>query len=148
MRRCAIEVLENERFDGVHAVVDACGHDEDGERILVWRVETELRGRPEEEGADIHRRAGGMRRDELSVQRDSQINAIKEVLLRDRRHGDELGRALHAKGVLVGPEDSDGAVVLAEGFHALVALHAVVEAGGHAVDREVGRGDEAGWGPC
>ena len=51
------------------------------------------------------------------------------------------------RAFLVRAEDGDGAVVLAEGFHALVALHAVVEAGGHAVDGEVGGGDEAGWRP-
>ena len=55
---------------------------------------------------------------------------------------------LHALRVLVGPEDVYALVGgVAKGFQALVALHAVVEAGRHAVDAEVGVGDELGVGP-
>ena len=49
--------------------------------------------------------------------------------------------------VLLGTEDLDAPGGGAEGFLAFVALLAVVEAGGHAVNGEVGRGDEAGWRP-
>jgi hypothetical protein len=38
----AVEVLKNEGIDGVHAVVDASGHDEDDERVLLGRAETQL----------------------------------------------------------------------------------------------------------
>ena len=55
---------------------------------------------------------------------------------------------LHAACIHAGAEDGDGRVVRgAEGFEAFVALLAVVEAWGHAVDAEVGRGDELGGGP-
>lgn len=55
---------------------------------------------------------------------------------------------LHTTGVHVRAEDGNGGVVGgAEGFEALVALLAVVEAWGHAVDAEVRGGDEGGGGP-
>lgn len=55
---------------------------------------------------------------------------------------------LHALSVLLRTEDSYSFVIGgAEGFEAFVALLAVVEAGGHAVDAEEGGGDEFGRGP-
>jgi hypothetical protein len=55
---------------------------------------------------------------------------------------------LHTTGVHVRTEDRNGRVVgSAEGFEAFVALLAVVEAWGHAVDAEVWGGDEGGGGP-
>ena len=55
---------------------------------------------------------------------------------------------LHALGVLVRAEDVDGLVIgRAVGFHAFVALLAVVQAGRHAVDAEEGGFDERWLGP-
>jgi hypothetical protein len=55
---------------------------------------------------------------------------------------------LHAFGVLPGPEDGHGDVAWgAEGFEAFVALHAVVEGGGHAVEAEERVLDEFWSGP-
>lgn len=55
---------------------------------------------------------------------------------------------LHAFGIHVWTEDGDGRVVGgAEGLETFVALLAVVETRSHAVDAEVGRGDELGGGP-
>lgn len=55
---------------------------------------------------------------------------------------------LHAFGIHVWTEDGDGGVVgSTEGLETFIALLAVVETGSHAVDAEVGRGDELGSGP-
>ena len=142
---CAVEVFENQGFDGVHAVIDAGGHDEDGEGVFVRWVEAELSRGAEEERADVHCCAGFVGRDEFGVERDGEVDTVEEVLFWDLWDGDEIGGALHAESVLVGAEDGDGTVWLAEGFHAFVALDSVVEAGGHAVDGEMGGGDEARW---
>ena len=142
-----VEVFEDEGVDGVYAVVDACGHDEDDEGVFVWWVEAELGGGAEEEWADVHCCAGFVRWDEFGVHGDGEVDAVDEVLFRDWRDGDEFGRALHAEGVLVGAEDCDLAGGSAEGFHAFIALHAVVETWCHAVYGEVRGGDKAWWRP-
>ena len=54
----------------------------------------------------------------------------------------------HSGCVILGSEYRDGVVGgRAEGFHSFVGLLAVVEAGGHAVDGEVGGGYEGWFGP-
>ena len=58
MRGRAVEVFEDQGFDGVHAVVDSGGHDEDGEGVFRLVGQAKLCGRAEEEGADVH---GGRR---------------------------------------------------------------------------------------
>ena len=55
---------------------------------------------------------------------------------------------LHALSVLLWAEDVDGLVIRrAVGFHALVALLAVVQAGCHAMDVQERRSDECGSRP-
>lgn len=143
----AVKVLEDQGVDRVHAVVDARRHHEDHERVLVGRAEAELRARPEQQRPDVHGRAGLVGRDELGVQGHGEVDALHEQVLGHGGHGDVLGGPLHALGVLVGAEDGDAAVGLAEGLHPLVTLHAVVQTGRHAVDGEVGGGDPAWFAP-
>jgi hypothetical protein len=66
----------------------------------------------------------------------------------DFGHADKGGRVLHTASIHIRTENGDGRVVgSAEGFETFVALLAVVEAWGHAVDAEVWGGDEGGGGP-
>lgn len=146
--RGAVKVFQDQGIDGMHAVVDAGRHHKHHKGICVWRGEAQLRGRPEEQGADVHRGAGFMGRDELGVGGDGELDALQEEILRDGGHGDELCGAAEARGVAVGAEDGDLARWVAEGFEAFVGLLAVVEAGGHAVEGEEGGGDKFGGRPC
>jgi hypothetical protein len=131
----AVEVLENEGVDGVHAVVDASGHDEDHESVLLRRAETQLRRASEEERTNVHGRAGTVRRDELGVQADGQLNAVPEVLGGDMRDRDGRSGVLHALCVGLRTEDVDGLVVgRTVGFKTFVALLSVVEGGCHSMD--------------
>ena len=54
---------------------------------------------------------------------------------------------LHSLSVLVRPENVDVVVWCAESLHALVALHAVVQGGSHAVNAKVRVFDENGVRP-
>ena len=106
-----IEVLKDEGIDGVHAVVDTGGHDEDHESVLLRRAKTQLCGASEEKRTDVHGRAGTVGRDKLSVQADGELDTVPEVLGRDVRNGDGGSRVLHALGVGLGTEDVDSLVV-------------------------------------
>lgn len=89
-----------------------------------------------------------MRRHELSIERHGQVHTLQEVIGWDGRDGNAFCGPLHAGCVLGGAEDGDGLVAwVTEGFETFVALLAVVEAGGHAVEGEVGRAHKAGGGP-
>ena len=89
-----------------------------------------------------------MRRDEFGIQADGEVDALVEQVDGDFGDGDEFGRVLHALGVHGGAEDGDALVVRGpERFQAFVALLAVVEARGHAMDPQVGILDETGRGP-
>lgn len=80
-----------------------------------------------------------MRRDELSVQADGELNAVSEVLCRNMGDGDGSGGVLHALGVLLRAEDVDGLVVRrAVSLQALVTLLTVVESGRHSMDAKEG----------
>src|ERR1700761_9722491 len=70
------------------------------------------------------------------------------MLLRHWRDRNILCGPLHPQGILIRSEDGDVTVRLAECFHPLVALHAVVETRRHAVDGHVRRGHEAWFAPC
>lgn len=63
----SVELLEDQGGDGVDAVVDAHGEHEDEEGVFFGRVEAELGRGAEEEGADVHRCACGVRGDEFGV---------------------------------------------------------------------------------
>ena len=130
-----VEVLKNEGVDGVDAVVDTSGHNEDHEGVLLRRAETQLCRASEEKRTNVHGRAGAVRRNKLGVQADGELDALPEVLSGNMRDGDGGSRVLHALGVGLGTEDVDGLVVRrAVCLEALVALLAVVETGCHAVD--------------
>ena len=141
----AVKILEDQGVDGLRAVVDARGHDEHAERVLLGRREAELGGGAEEEGPDVERGAGGVGRDEGGVEADGELDALEEARGGHGGDGDEGGGMGHAHGVRAGPEDGDAVVGCAEGFDAFVRLLPVVEAGRHAVNGEVGGGDEF-WG--
>lgn len=146
--RRAVEVLEDQRRDRVDAVVDADGQHVHKEGVLVRRAQAQLCGAAEEQRPDVHRGACGVGWDELGVQRDGQVHASREVRLRHGGNADEGRAVLHALRVLVGPEDLDFFVRgRSEGFEPFVALLAVVEARGHAVDAEIGVFDELGGAP-
>ena len=106
-----VEVLKDEGVNRVHTVVDTSGHDKDDESVLLRRAETQLCGASEKKRTDVHGRAGTVRRDELSVQADGELDAVPEMLGRDMRDGDGGSRVLHALGVGLGTEDVDGLVV-------------------------------------
>lgn len=148
VRRGAVKVVEDERVDGVGAVVDARGDHEDGEDVLLGRVEAELGGGAVQLGADVHGGAGLVGRDEAGVEGDGGLDGVEEEGLGDARHGDDVGGVLEAQGVLVRAEDVDcGVTGRAEGLEALVGLLAVVEGRGHAVDAHEGVRDELEGGP-
>lgn len=89
-----------------------------------------------------------MRGDKLGVPCDGHVDGVEEELFGRGRHGDEGGAVLHSARVHGRAEEVDAAVIGgAEGLEALVALLAVVEAWGEAVDREVGGDDEFGGSP-
>lgn len=101
-----------------------------------------------QEWTHIHAGARCMWGDKLGVPCDGHVDGFEEELFRRGRHGDEGGAVLHSARVHGGAEEVDTTVIWgAEGFEALVALLAVVEAWGEAVDREVGRDDEFGGSP-
>jgi len=130
------------------AVIDAGGQDVDDECILLWWAQAQLRGAAEEEGADVHRCACSVRGYILCIEAYSQMHTSPKHLHRHFRDRDKRGRMLHSLSVLLGAKDVDGLVGgVAEGFEAFVALLAVVEGGGHAVEAEEGGGDEGGGGP-
>jgi hypothetical protein len=134
-----VKVLKNECINRVNAVVHTSGHDEDDESVLFGRAQAQLSRATEQKRANVHGRPCAVGRNILGVQADGELDALLEVLDRDVGDGDGGGRVLHALGVLLGTEDVDGLVVGgAVGFQALVALLAVVEAGGHAVDSHEG----------
>lgn len=96
----------------------------------------------------IHAGAGRMWWDKLGVPCDGHVDGIDEETIGRGRHSDEGGAVVHAARVHVGAKEADAAVVGgAEGLEAFVALLAVVEARGEAVDREEGGDDELGRGP-
>ena len=142
--RGTVKVLQNQRLDGVRAVVDTRGDDEYRKEVLLRRAEAELGRATEDLGTDVQSRARLVRRDELGVQRDSGLDGVDEEVDGRGRDADELGAVLHALGVLVGAEDGDRVVAgKTESLETLVGLLAVVEGGRHAVHADVGVGDEA-----
>lgn len=72
------------------------------------------------------------------------MTALQEQLFGNWRDGNVRGRMHHASGILAGAEDGETVLRGTEGFNALVGLLAIVQAGGHSVDREV-RGADEGW---
>ena len=146
--RRAVEVLKNEGIDRVHTVVDTSGHDKHDESVLFRRAQAQLRAASEQERSDVHGGTSAVRRDKLGIEADGELDAVPEVVGRDVRDGDGGGGVLHALGVLLGTEDVDRLVVgCAVGLQALVALLAIVETWGHAMDAHEGRLDELRSGP-
>lgn len=105
--RRAIKVLEDERRDRVHAVVDADGQHVHQERVLLGRVQAQLRRAAKQQRPDVHCGAGAVRRYELGVERHGQVHAFVEVLGGYVGDANVRGRVLHALGVLLRPEDVD-----------------------------------------
>lgn len=84
-----------------------------------------------------------MGRHKFGVESDSRLDCGDKEVDRDRRDRDELGRVLEPGRVAVRAEYGDLVVAReAEGFEAFVGLLAVVEGRGHAVEADVGVGDE------
>ena len=76
------------------------------------------------------------------------MHRLEEDGFWELRDGDEGCGVLETGSVVLGAEDVDCLVVGgAEGFHALVGLLTIVEAGGHAMDTEERGGDESWFGP-
>lgn len=119
------------------AVVDARGHDEDAEHVLLGRDEAELGAGAVDLGADVHGGAGLVRRDELGVERDGRIHGLKEQLVGHGRARDELGRPPHAHRVSIRPEHRDGPVGPSERLQPFIGLLPVVQRRRHPVDADV-----------
>ncbi len=144
----AVEVVQDERLDGVRAVVDARGQDVDAKDVLLRRVQAELGRRAVDLRADVHGGAGGVRGHVFGIEGDCGFDGIDEEVGRDGRDRDELGAVLQAHGVAVRAKDRDGRVARqAESLEALVGLLTVVEGRRHAVDAHVGVGNETEWRP-
>jgi hypothetical protein len=85
-----------------------------------------------------------MRRHVLRVQTHGEVYGLLEQLNGDFRHTDERSRVLHALGVLLGSEDTNGLVIGApRGFQTLIALHSIIQARGHAMQAKEGIFDES-----
>ena len=148
MRSGTIKVLEDECRDRVYAVVNAYRQHPHHKCILLRRRQAQLRRASKQQRANVHSGSCSSRRHKLCIQCHGSFYAGLEVLDGDFGHADKGGRVLHAACIHARTEDGDGRVVGGtEGFETLVALLAVVETGGHAVDAQVGRGDEFGGGP-
>lgn len=148
VRRCAVEIVQDQTPHGVHAVVDAGGQHVDTECVFLWRGQAKLRAGAVDLRAHVHGGTGVVRREPLGVEGDGGAAGVDEQLLGHGRNRDELGAVLHADGVAVGAEDLDGGVTRgAEGLEPLVGLLAVVEGRGHAVYADVRVGDELERGP-
>lgn len=140
--RRAVEVVEDQALDGVHAVVDARGDHKDAERVLLGRRQAQLRAGAVDLRADVHGRARLVGRHKAGVQRHGRLAGLHKEIFGHGRHADHLGRVLHAHGVLVGAEQRNLVVAgHAKGLEALVGLLAVVERRRHAVDADEGVGD-------
>lgn len=137
VRRRAVELVQDQGLDGVRAVVDARGQDEDGEGVLVGRAEPQLGAGAVDLRAHVHGGARLVRGHELGVERHGGPHGAEEELVGHARHRDALGAVAHARRVAVGAEQRDGAAGRAERLEALVGLLAVVERWGHAVDADV-----------
>jgi hypothetical protein len=81
------------------------------------------------------------------VHAHSKLAALEEMIGRNIRDGDVRRGVLHALGILLGPEDVDLTVWCAESLETFVALLAVVQSWGHAVDAEKRVLDEDGGRP-
>lgn len=137
--RRAVKVLEDQALDGVHAVVDARGDHEDAERVLLGRRQAQLRAGAVDLRPDIHGRARLVGGHEARVERHGGLARLHEEVFRHGRHAHDLGRVLHAHGVLVRAEQRNLLVARqAEGLEALVGLLPVVEGRRHAVDADEG----------
>ena len=144
VRRGAIPVIQDDGAHGLESalVVGADGHDHDHERVFFRRGDADLRARADQERTQVHGAARAVRRNELLVRGDDLLAGLDEALDRHRRHDGADRGALHAAAVLIGTEDHDLAVLLAEGLDALEALLPVVEAARADVHRDVGILDE------
>lgn len=120
----------------------------DSKGVFVGRAEAELGAAAKQERSHVHAGARSMRGDKLCVQGDGHVDGARKEVFGRGGHGDEGGAVLHALGVQARAEHVDGAVIGgAEGLEALVALLAVVEARGEAVNGEEGGDDKLGGAP-
>lgn len=120
----------------------------DSKGVFVGRTEAELSAAAKQERPHVHASAGSVRGDKLRVQGDGHVDGASKEVFGRGGHGDKGGAVLHALGVQGRAKHVDGAVIGgAEGLEALVALLAIVEARGEAVDREEGGDDELGGAP-
>lgn len=148
VRRRAVKLVKDKALDGVNTVVNPRGHHIHAEHVLLGRRQPQLRARPVNLRPHVHGRARLMRGHELGVEPHGSAAGGDEEVLGDGGHRRDGGGVLHAGGVLVRAEDLEAGVAGgAEGLEALVGLLAVVEGGGHAVDADVGVGDELEGGP-
>ena len=148
VRRRAVKLVENKALDRVNSVINPRRHDKHAKHVLVRRRQPQLRTRPVDLRAHVHGRARLVRRHELGVEPHGGAARGDEHVLGDGGHGGDGGGVLHAGGVAVRAEDLEAGVAGgAEGLEPLVGLLAVVEGRGHAVDADVGVGDELEGGP-
>ena len=138
--RGAVPIIEDHGADGLEAalVVGADGHDHNHEGVFLRGGDADLGAGSDQERTQVERTAGAVRRNILFIGGDDLVEGLDEHLLWNWRHHAAHGGAVHTLRILVGTEDHDLAVLLAEGLHSLEALLSVVKAGGADVHCYVG----------
>ena len=133
----AVELVEDQRPHGVRAVVHTGGQDVDAEGVFLGRAEAQLGAGAVDLRAHVHGGAGLVGRYVVGVEGDGGAHGIEEEVSGHGWAGYELGRVLHACGVLVGPEDLDLVRRCPERLQPLVGLLPVVQGRRHAVEPDV-----------
>jgi hypothetical protein len=111
-----VEVLHDERIEGVHAVVGVSREDEYAECVLARRLEGDLAAGAEDERADVEECVGGAWGNILGVSCNGEVDGFQESLFWDRGDGN-VGRGVDdAGGVLLGAENVDYVVWGAVGW--------------------------------
>lgn len=125
--RGTVEVLENHRWQGFHAMVRVRGADIYGEDVLCGRCQTQVGRRAENHRTDVQqcRRVGG--RDEFGVVGHRHVDGGEKGLFGDGGDGHMGRRVCHAFGVEIWPENEDFIVGGSERLQSLVRLLAVIE---------------------
>ncbi len=108
-------------------VVGADGCGKDTELILICRLHTNDRTGSKLIGAKIEAGAGAIGRYPVLIAQNRGIDGLQELLLRERRHFQSLGRLIHTLCVKIRAEANDAAVLPGIGLHALEYLLAVLQ---------------------
>jgi hypothetical protein len=87
------------------------------EQVLVRRSNSDPRSRTEKKRTYIERGTGSIGGDEALVGLDDTVDRVNEHIDRRRLHHENVGRSLHALGVLFGTKRQNAAVFALVDFH-------------------------------